>query len=156
MIVVLVSLPYATDVYRALLGSARNVITLHKSLGLLLLALTLARLVLRRVHATSTDARTAQLGRGARIGHAALYGLLLAMPISGLLFNAKPLNLFWLVSLPPLPLGDDVRQLAKAFHGYAQYALFALILGHAGFALWHHYVRKDGVLTGMSFSGSRP
>lgn len=157
LIVVLISLPYATEAYRTILGSARNVMVLHKSLGVLVLVLTLARLVLRRVQAARhADGRMADPGRGARLGHALLYALLLAMPVSGLLFNGKPLNLFWLVQVPPLPLGDDLRQLARTFHGGAQYLLFALILGHAGFALWHHYSRKDGVLTAMSFGGSRP
>lgn len=157
LIIVLISLPYATDAYRVVLGSARNVMILHKSLGISVLALTLVRLVLRGAPATGKSAEAAvRPGRGARLGHALLYALLLAMPISGILFNSKPLNLFWLLQIPPLPLGDEVRQWAKAFHGYAQYVFFALILGHAGAALWHHYFRKDGVLSAMSFGGSRP
>lgn len=157
LVLVLISLPYATEAYRTVLGSARNAMVLHKSLGILVLALTLVRLTLRRAHAARcAQARVAQPGRGARLGHALLYALLLVMPLSGLASSGKPLNLFWLAQMPPLPLDDGLRQLARAFHDRAQYLLFALILGHAGFALWHHYARKDGVLAAMSFGGSRP
>ena len=41
------------------------------------------------------------------------------------------------------------REAAKAFHVTAQYLLFALILGHAAAAIWHHHVRRDGVLRAM-------
>lgn len=39
--------------------------------------------------------------------------------------------------------------MAKDLHIAGQYVLFAMILGHAAIALWHHDVRRDDVLKGM-------
>jgi cytochrome b561 len=82
-------------------------------------------------------------------GHRLLYLLLFMMPISGLLFGSKPINLFWLVEIGPLPFSSDIRGVAKDVHIAGQYVLLAMILGHAAVALWHHYVRRADVLKGM-------
>jgi len=34
-------------------------------------------------------------------------------------------------------------------HGYLAYALFALAAVHISAALWHHFVRRDGILARM-------
>ncbi|WDS37002.1 cytochrome b [Pseudoxanthomonas sp.] len=154
LVAVLVSLPYADEFYRSMLGSRRNVMTLHKSLGILVLLLTVARLLVRWRTPRPAQANV-PLDHAARAGHYLLYAVLLAMPVSGLVFNSKPLDLFWLVQLPPLPVSEDARQLARQFHLVAQYLFLALVAGHAGFALWHHYVRKERVLATMSFGGAR-
>ncbi|CAD5108489.1 cytochrome b [Zestomonas carbonaria] len=151
LVLVIIALPYGSDLFAGLLGGAGGVFTLHKSLGLLVLLLTVLRLLVRTRDGAPqllpADARLNQLA--AKAGHALLYLLLLLMPLSGLLFGKRPLNLFWLVEIPPLPLSDAVREVAKTFHVTAQYLLFALILGHAGAAIWHHRVRRDNVLRAM-------
>ncbi|WP_263140620.1 cytochrome b [Pseudomonas sp. RIT-PI-AD] len=151
LVLTIIALPYGSDFFAPFLGGEGGVFTLHKSLGLTVLLLTLLRVVVRARHGAPqllpTDARFQQFA--AKAGHALLYLLLLAMPLTGLIFGKRPVNLFWLVEIGPLPLADGTRALAKQFHVTAQYLLFALILGHAGIALWHHYARRDGVLHGM-------
>lgn len=151
LILLIIALPYGSDFFGSFLGGGGGVFTLHKSLGLLVLALTVLRLLVRArdgaPHLLGDDARLQRLA--AKAGHFLLYALLLLMPLSGLLFGKRPVNLFWLVEIGPLPLTDGARELAKTFHVTAQYLLFVLILGHAGAALWHHHVRRDGVLRAM-------
>ncbi len=146
-----IALPYGHDFFGQFLGGDGGVFTLHKSIGLTVLLLTLLRLVARARYGAPQllppEARFQQVA--AKAGHALLYLLLLAMPLTGLVFGKRPVNLFWLVEIAPLPLSDDTRALAKQFHLTAQYALYILILGHAAIALWHHFARRDGVLQGM-------
>jgi len=151
LVLAIIALPYGKDLFAGLLGGVGGVFTLHKSLGLTVLALTITRLLVRARHGAPqllpADERLKLLA--AKAGHALLYALLILMPLTGLLFGKRPVNLFWLVEIPPLPLSDAAREAAKAFHVTAQYLLFALILGHAAAAIWHHHVRRDGVLRAM-------
>jgi cytochrome b561 len=151
LVICTLSLPYAQDLLADLLGGSGGVFTLHKSLGLSILLLTVLRLLLRARHGTPqrlVDSASWQR-LAAKLGHAALYLLLLAMPLSGLLFGKRPVELFWLLTIDPLPVSDTTRALARQFHLTAKYLLFALILGHACMALWHHYRLRDGVLRAM-------
>ncbi|QGZ32489.1 cytochrome b [Stutzerimonas stutzeri] len=152
LVLTIVVLPYGSDFFASLLGGKGNVFTLHKSLGIVVLLLTVLRLAYRgrKVPTRQLGAqqsRSQQLAAAA--GHGLLYLLLLVMPISGLLFGSKPFNLFWLVEIGPLPLSSGIRGVAKDVHIVGQYVLFTMILGHTAIALWHHYVRRDDVLKGM-------
>ncbi|UCJ17992.1 cytochrome b/b6 domain-containing protein [Pseudomonas sp. MM211] len=144
-------LPYGQDLVADLLGGTGGVFTLHKSLGLTILLLTVLRLLVRAKHGTPDLLLESAVWqrRAAKAGHVALYLLLLLMPLSGLLFGRRPVELFWLVQIDPLPLSDGARALARQFHLTAKYLLFALILGHTAIALWHHYRLRDGVLKSM-------
>ncbi|WP_273230360.1 cytochrome b [Pseudomonas kuykendallii] len=147
----IIALPYGRDFFGDLLGGTGGVFVLHKSLGLAVLALTVLRLLVRARRGAPQilppDAVWQQ--RAAKAGHALLYLLLVLMPLSGLLFGKRPLELFWLIPLEPLPLSDTTRAAAKWFHVTAQWLLFAMILGHALMALVHHYGKRDGVLAAM-------
>jgi cytochrome b561 len=152
LVLVIVALPYGADLFAPVLGGKGGVFTLHKSLGVLVLALTLLRLAYRgrKVPPQQLEPQQSRPQQfAAKAGHGLLYLLLLMMPISGLLFGSKPINLFWLVEIGPLPFSSDIRGMAKDLHIAGQYVLFAMILGHAAIALWHHYVRRDDVLKGM-------
>lgn len=150
LVLLIIALPYGADFFASLLGGKGNVFTLHKSLGIVVLLLTLLRLAYRgrKIPPQQLEQSPAQRF-AAKAGHGLLYLLLLMMPISGLLFGSKPINLFWLVEIGPLPFSSNVRGVAKDVHILGQYVLFAMILGHAAVALWHHYVRRDDVLKGM-------
>ncbi|TLX57281.1 cytochrome b [Stutzerimonas nosocomialis] len=153
LVLLIIALPYGSGlIFESLLGGRGEVFTLHKSLGVAVLVLTVLRLCYRGrkvpAQALKPEESIAQQ-RAAKVGHGLLYLLLLVMPISGLMFGSRPFSLFWLVEIGPLPLSSDVRGIAKEVHLISQYLLFALILGHAAIALWHHYVRRDDVLKGM-------
>ena len=132
-----------------------NVYQLHKSIGIIVLALA-ALLLLWRL-ATRAPVPLAGTPRWQRIAasgtHAALYAMMLVMPLSGWLFNSAanfPLKWFGLVKLPAL-WGPDpaVKQWARDVHEYGFYVLAALVLLHVGAALWHHWFVKDATLARM-------
>lgn len=88
----------------------------------------------------------------AQLMHAALYGLMLAMPLLGwLMFNANDASPRWLrVELPRLIAPDEaLGARIKSIHvniGKAGYALIGL---HTAVALTHHYVMRDNTLRRM-------
>ncbi|HBN8232070.1 TPA: cytochrome b [Pseudomonas aeruginosa] len=150
-VLLIIALPYGADLFAGPLGGKGNVFTLHKSLGVAVLLLTLARLVLRRTQGTP-DTLAACPGWqrfAAKSGHALLYAVLIVMPLSGMLAGKRPLDLFWLVQVGPFDLPEAFKAFAGGTHVTLQYLLFALILGHAVAAIWHHRVQKDDVLRAM-------
>lgn len=89
----------------------------------------------------------------ARAGHAALYGLMLAVPLTGwLMSSAKGFQTVWfgLVPLPDLLARDRaLGETLAGVHGALNWLLLALIAGHVMAALFHHFIHKDGTLHRM-------
>lgn len=136
---------------------------LHKSWGTVILALVLARIVWRLAapgrppHPAGAPAWEAG---AARASHAALYVLMLGLPLSGWASaSASPMqdllgmqNMFFgLFALPdPWVPGDaGVERVAAAVHLWEAALLAALLALHVGAALRHHFVAKDDVLRRM-------
>ncbi len=128
---------------------------LHKSIGLTVLALTVLRLLWRLFAGVPEPVagmpRWQRWASGAT--HGALYVVLLAMPLSGWLYNSAsgfPLKWFGLFKLPKLS-GYDAQ--VKAFALEAHETLFlvlVVIVGvHALAALKHHYFDRDRTLARM-------
>ncbi len=132
-----------------------SVYALHKSFGLTVLALTLVRLALRARTAAPSLPDTMprwqrQVAHGMQV---LLYLLLLAMPLTGWIFNSAsgfPLRWFGLVALPALGVADPER---KELFGLLHWAFFwilaSAVLLHAGAALAHHFRNKDDILRRM-------
>ena len=54
------------------------------------------------------------------------------------------------MTLPPLVAPDDeLADTLADWHAWSAWSLVALIGVHAAAALWHHFVRRDGVLNSM-------
>ncbi|MET0254913.1 MAG: cytochrome b [Luteibacter sp.] len=127
----------------------------HRHLGLFVLGLFFIRVAVRfRVGRLPPETGESWLMRAAAgITHVALYALLLAQPLLGWALTSasgKTVDLFG-IALPPLVAEDE--DLADALHMWhldAAWALLALVCLHAGAALWHHFIRRDGVLRRMS------
>ncbi|KIQ97893.1 Cytochrome B561 [Lysobacter sp. A03] len=129
---------------------------LHKSLGLTVLALAVVRLAWRLY--AGAPIPMASIPRWqlllARVTHWLLYGLIIAMPLSGWLFDSasglRPLRWFELFQVPKLIAPNTgVREIARDAHGWIFWVLVLLILMHAGAALYHHYFVGDGTLRRM-------
>ena len=142
-------------------SSVRSVVQIHRSLGLTVAALTVFRLLWRwqaRIPPLPSDVPAAQKV-AARATEGLVYVLLLAQPTVGLLYtNAYGLraNLFFLGELPAI-IGRDRPFAAQlgAIHSFLGYSLLILIGIHAAAALFHHFVRRDGVLDAMLPAGLR-
>lgn len=126
----------------------------HKSFGLTVLGLTLLRLAWRFASGAPAPVPMPAWQRWAAAGtHGLLYVLLLAIPLSGWLYNSAagfPLKWFGLFSLPKLSGYDaDLKHLAGEVHETLFYLLAAVVLVHAAAALKHHYLDRDETLRRM-------
>jgi cytochrome b561 len=87
------------------------------------------------------------------VTHGLLYVLIVALPVSGWVFNSAhgyPLQWFKLFNLPPLVAKDDkVMNIAVIVHEYLFYVLLLVLVAHVGAALWHHFILRDNVLRRM-------
>ena len=132
-----------------------QVYALHKSFGLTVLALTVLRLGWRFMAGTPESLPGPRWqALAAKLVHWLMYFLLFAMPLSGWLFNSAagfPLRWFDLFALPKLLTGynPELKNLAKELHETGFYLLAALLLIHAGAALYHHYFKRDQTLNRM-------
>ena len=125
----------------------------HMIAGGLILLLTLVRLAVRLKTAHPAPASTgyALLDRLAPATHWALYGLVLLMAGSGVAMSV-------LAGLPDivfggvgsLPVNFDALP-PRAVHGIVAKLLMLLIAMHIAAALYHQFVRRDGLLARMGF-----
>ena len=134
-------------------GDARvNARSVHIVLGLLLALVVLVRLHWRTTHGTRLPpADTGWSGRAAIGVHHLLYTLLLVLiglGMASVWFRGD--SIFGLFSVPAFdPTNTTLRRNAVHLHGLLANILLAVSALHAGAALWHHLVRKDGVLARM-------
>ena len=136
-------------------GGFRGVVVgLHKSVGVLVLLLMIARLLWRRFNPRPVDLEAVPLFRYlAHVLHIGLYTLLFVQPLSGIFMSQAfgyPVSVFGLFSLPPLiwqspGLGTVFRDI----HGATAGVLTVAILIHAAAALKHHFIDQDRTLLRM-------
>ncbi|WP_233843504.1 cytochrome b [Dyella sp. 2HG41-7] len=131
-----------------------SVYALHKSIGLTILALFALRLAWRLYDRAPPDEPMPRWQRiGAHLTHIALYGFILALPLSGWWFNSLhgyPLQWFKLFNLPALAdKNDELARTAHAIHESLFYLLLLVLVAHVGAALKHHFFDRDNVLRRM-------
>jgi cytochrome b561 len=133
------------------------VYNVHKSLGLTLLLLAVLRLAWRAFdrRPDNPPAMPRWQRAAARAGHAVLYLLLFAVPLSGWLFDSvarlRPLYWWGMVRMPSLSGGarPDWKEAAAATHEWLFWTLVAVAALHAAAALKHHFIDRDDVLRRM-------
>jgi cytochrome b561 len=133
-----------------------QLLDLHRPLGLAILLLAIVRLANRLRHAPPplpADLPRIQVW-AAKASHWLLYALMLAMPLIGwgmLSAGAYPVVLLNGVNLPAiLPHSPVLYGFLRPLHGVLAYLLFFTVLGHLGAALFHAWVRRDGVFGQMA------
>jgi len=126
--------------------------SLHITFGVLL-ALVVARRVIWRfrggVHLPLSDPGVA--GAAAVVVHRVLYGLMIAVVVLGIASVwIRGDTLFNLFTVPAFATANrDLREQVVDLHGLAANTLLVVAALHAAAAIWHHVVRKDGVLRRM-------
>ncbi|WP_242128438.1 cytochrome b [Sphingobium sp. Sx8-8] len=133
-----------------------KVMPVHKSVGLTVLALTVARLLWRLAHrAPPLPPEMPGWEKGvAHATHFLFYAFMLLMPLSGWIMVSagdRPLNWFFLFDVPKFAVskGDAIVGLSGEGHEVMAFAWAALIGVHILAALRHHFILKDGVLRRM-------
>lgn len=105
----------------------------HQIAGILVLLLTLTRLVLRLKQGVPAPlpGQSAMVTLASSLVHGALYVLMIALPISGM-----------------MAFGGGIAA-AGAAHGVLFVLLLVLVAGHAAAALVHQFVFKDNLIARM-------
>jgi len=128
----------------------------HKSIGVVILALTVIRLCRRVIAAVPKPEPAAPLMQfAAKAAHIVLYALPLIMPLSGwLMTTTTPVRVPTIVFGPftlPYPLAPDLAlyRVARAIHLTAAIVLAALVVLHVAAAITHALVWRDRTLVRM-------
>ena len=122
---------------------------LHKSVGISILLLSLARLGLRLAKPRPAEAEASPAIRWlARTVHTLLYGVMIGGPLTGwiMVSTAKvklSTMLFGTVPWPHLPLSAGWNGPAKEAHALLAFLLVGLVALHVAGALKHHLQRDD-------------
>ena len=130
-------------------------VLMHESVGLTILAAMVFRAWWRWRHPAPPLPPTLARHEAAlaRLTHLTLYVLLLVMPLAGYLSTAAAghaVSVFGVVSIPPLlPVNNRWSQVAIATHLIGQYPLYLFAALHIAGALFHGFVRRDGVFERM-------
>ena len=127
---------------------------IHVPLGLIVLALTMARLVwwlLDRRPAAPAGPNWQRIA--ARLNHAALYGIVVLMGVSGIgvMVLSGAAAILFSGTTTALPRFFDIAPM-KA-HALGAIILVALVGLHVGAAIYHQFYRRDHLLARMRIGG---
>ena len=130
------------------------VLELHKSVGIMVLALVVPRLLWRLGNPVAPAAGLTPLeSRLSELTHWALYAIMLFIPLTGYLFSSalgQGLDFFDLFkAASPLPTNPTVSRPMEFLHTTGQYAIYGFVGLHVLAALYHYFVKRDGVLQRM-------
>lgn len=146
-------------------GTSPNLaaLQLHLSIGLSVLVFAGLRLCSRTIPDELPGSRLEHVG--ARAVHAALYGLMVAMPVTGYLGTGVDTEFFGIATVPRFadtPLFDVAvtRGMGLTFEEFerpidwlhktlGEVLVLALVGLHVAAALYHQYVRRDGIMRRM-------
>jgi len=138
------------------LGPVFPAMPIHKSIGLLVLALSLFRLFWRVSHpAPPLPDHMSKIEAIAAHGlHWIFYALMIILPMTGWIFSSAgkyPLTFFGLFDVPKFDVakGSALAEGAHNAHVVLGYIWVALLVGHVGAALRHQFVLKDGIMGRM-------
>jgi cytochrome b561 len=124
--------------------AGRSMIFFHKSTGVTILALSVARLSWRLGH--KPPAFPPEMARweviGARTGHYLFYVLMIVLPLSGWIMTSasgRPASFFGLFSLGnlPVPRSDELHEFWEEVHKLLGFTMLGLLVIHLAGALKH-------------------
>lgn len=133
----------------------RGVLAAHRSLGVAVWLIVMGRLAWRLLgmRLVAFPPSMARWHRwGARLSEWALYGLLIAQPLTGMaatVLRGRPFDLFGF-QVPALMAPHKAWAMtAQGLHDLGAVGLASLVLVHAGAAILHRIIADDGVLESM-------
>ncbi|WP_306253680.1 cytochrome b [Parvularcula sp. IMCC14364] len=132
---------------------------LHKSFGIIVLLLSLARLGWRLTHTPPPLPSGMEPWERlvSKTTHILFYVLMIGIPMAGwLMVSASPMNIDTMIfkiipwpHFPGIPQTEALEAFFKDVHNYMAIAAVVLIVLHVAAALKHHFVNRDAVLTRM-------
>lgn len=126
---------------------------LHKSIGLVLLVVLVFRLIWKLVNKSPVHEDITPFERKAsHFVHLILYPLLFVLMIAGYFISTadgRPILMFGAIEVPALVNRKGLEAVAGIIHYYIAFVIIAVAVFHAFAALYHHFVKRDGVLLCM-------
>lgn len=127
--------------------------TLHKSVGLTILALVVVRILWRIVNPPPPEVTEPHgLALIAKASHWLLYAVFLIMPVTGFLlsaFNGNATQFFYLFPIPGFEKNKELHEAFEKAHLVGQWAVYLLVGLHIVATAWHVAIRRDYVLDRM-------
>jgi cytochrome b561 len=140
-------------------GDARStVLGWHLLAGGAIFALLAPRLLARLTGAARHDDGPAWERRAAKFLHFGLYGMMLALPLTGFLAvvsGRTAVPLWGDLKLEPLFTSKLLHSAMEERHEFLVGVLIAAVALHVVGVIWHQYVRRDGVAGRMWPFGKR-
>jgi superoxide oxidase len=128
----------------------------HDPAGTVVFALVLLRLVWRSVHPAPAMPMSMHPWEtvAAKLTHYALYAMMVMIPLTGIAYTlgrgrSIDFGIFQIAYPLDHVINRNGTRTLKNVHEFLGQAVLVLAFVHAAAALWHHYVRKDDVLTRM-------
>jgi cytochrome b561 len=141
------------------IGPRVDAFNLHKSVGLVILALMLVRIGWRIAHAPPPlPAMPSWQARMARITHVALYVLLIVQPLSGYLgseVSGYPVKFFGLTLPGWAGRNVGLKDFLSGVHLATSWMIAGAVGLHVAGALKHALIDRDGLLSRMGFGRVR-
>jgi cytochrome b561 len=138
-----------------------TLLKIHKTLGVIILAVAIIRVVNRLTH--RPPALPPTVGRFERVlvmmSEMALYALLLAQPLVGWAMvsaGGRPVVVFGSLRLPRIaPVNLDLFSVLRETHSVLAFLLVAVVAAHVSAVLAHSITLRDRMLARMTFHLSR-
>jgi cytochrome b561/polyisoprenoid-binding protein YceI len=132
---------------------------LHKSVGVTIFVLSVARLIWRLTHRPPAAVEGGFQGLLAKTVHTLLYAFMIVQPLTGWIMVSTdptgiPTLLYGTIPWPHLPLPDALNEPMEEAHEIIAWTGSALILLHVAGALRHQLLLRDGLLRRMGPGGS--
>jgi len=132
----------------------------HKSVGMVLLALLVVRLLWRSISIKPKVLfHSAVQKRVVKLAHSSLYTLMFVALLSGYMISTadgRAIAVFNWFEVPALPaVIDEQEDVAGLIHYWVTTSLIILAGAHALAALKHHFINKDKTLSRMLVSTGR-
>ena len=150
----------AIGIYASYLPSGtsprRELLEIHKSLGMTVLVLLPLRLFYRLLigEPAYRVSPSPQLHLAARLAHWSLYALMLLMPVSGYVYSAAggySLPWFGLFRWPRvLPHDKPLAESGQVLHYWLAWIIGIVLTLHVLAVIWHHWIKRDEVLSRMT------
>jgi cytochrome b561 len=140
-----------------LVGDYAALVALHKTLGALVLAVTVVRVINRLTHHPPAWPSTIGTLEGKLVGlsEKLLYALLLLQPLVGwamISAAGEPLVVFGSLRLPRIaPFDAQLYWVLRQVHSIIAYVLMAVIAAHVSAVLVHTLTLRDRLIERMTF-----
>lgn len=144
---------------------------IHLSVGVSIAVIVALRVIWRLMNRAPADEPGTPLAHlAAHMGHLALYAVMIVAPITGYLGTGVNTDFFFLFEIPKFEstalfqsvvaegMGLDFKTFEKPIDFIHKdvlgaWLIWLLVLGHAGAALYHHFVLRDRTLVKMTSGG---